>query len=84
VTRDHELAAEFGRILKAARQDAGIAQRALAYRAGLHVTEISLLERGERTPNLGTIRSLARALDMTMVQLVAEIERALSEREGTP
>jgi transcriptional regulator with XRE-family HTH domain len=39
-----------------------LSQEALGYRAELHRTEISLLERGLREPRLSTIVRVARAL----------------------
>lgn len=56
------------------RQAAGLSQEALADAAGLHRTYISLLERGLREPQLGTIAALAAGLETTMASLVKELE----------
>jgi transcriptional regulator with XRE-family HTH domain len=66
----------FGQIVHERRKAAGISQEALADKAGLHRTYISLLERGLRMPSLGVLHCLAKALKTTMVELVAELERA--------
>ena len=52
----------FARNLREHRQRAGLSQERLGFRANLHRTEISLLERGAREPRLSTIVRLARAL----------------------
>ena len=66
----------FGQIVHERRKAAGISQEALADKAGLHRTYISLLERGLRMPSLGVLQCLAKAFKTTMVDLVAEVERS--------
>jgi transcriptional regulator with XRE-family HTH domain len=63
-------AAQFGANLREARRSAGLTQEALAFAAGLHRTEISLLERGGREPRLGTIVLLAGALAIEPAELL--------------
>jgi len=46
------------------REELGLSQEALAERSGLHRTEISLLERAERSPRLETLIALGRGLDL--------------------
>jgi transcriptional regulator with XRE-family HTH domain len=55
----------FAANLKARRLDAGLSQLVLAEVCGLHRTEISLLERGLRSPRLETVVILARGLGLT-------------------
>jgi transcriptional regulator with XRE-family HTH domain len=64
---------QFARNLRQARQRAGLSQEALGYRSGLHRTEISLLERAGRDPQLSTIVKLARALDLRASALLKNI-----------
>lgn len=64
----------FGRVVRRRRLAAGLSQEALADSAGLHRTYISLLERGQRQPQLDTIHSLARGLGTTMAELVGELD----------
>jgi transcriptional regulator with XRE-family HTH domain len=66
---------QFGQLVQQRRKAAGLSQEALADRAGLHRTYISLLERGLRMPSLGVIEKLAAALETTMTSLVSELER---------
>lgn len=69
--RDQELAAEFGRRLRARRLEAGLTQEALAERAGLHATYISNLERGYSGPNLLAVVRVAEGLRIDPGELVA-------------
>ena len=49
--------------LRKRREELGIAQRELAEIAGLTVTAVAMIERGERAPNLDTAARLCWALD---------------------
>lgn len=53
------------------RGRAGLSQGRTAERAGLHLTEISLLERGLRLPRLDTIVKLAGAIEIEPCELLA-------------
>ena len=53
------VATTFGKNLLRERRRAGISQEELGFRAGLHRTEIGLLERGERIPRIDTTIKLA-------------------------
>ena len=61
-------------MVRAHREQAGISQEALAFKAGLHRTYVSMLERGVRSPTLMVIDKLSRALDTTMGALMTEVE----------
>ena len=60
----------FARNLKRARESGGLSQEALADKAGMHRNEISLLERGEREPKIGTVARLAKALGVKSADLL--------------
>jgi transcriptional regulator with XRE-family HTH domain len=60
----------FGRNLFMARRRQGLSRERLADMAGVHRDTIYWLERGERNPQLFTIRLLARALDVKASELV--------------
>lgn len=64
------VAAKFGERLKACRMPTGLSQEELAHRAGIHRTEVSLLERGRREPRLGTVVKLAAVLGVTLGELL--------------
>jgi transcriptional regulator with XRE-family HTH domain len=65
------VATQFGRNLARCRKRAGLSQEELGYRAGLHRTEIGLLERGERTPRADTIVKLAGSVPVSVGELFA-------------
>lgn len=60
------MASQFGLLLRQWRQRAGLSQEALAQRAAVGIRTVRGLETGERTdPRMGTVRSLADALELT-------------------
>jgi transcriptional regulator with XRE-family HTH domain len=73
LTKKPDLQKRFGANLRAARSKAGLTQATLGERCGLHRSEISLLERGEREPRLGTIVKLSSILQTTPSRLCAGI-----------
>ncbi|MGN6256960.1 MAG: helix-turn-helix domain-containing protein [Solirubrobacterales bacterium] len=66
-----ELSRRFGRNLVEFRRRAGLSQEGTAERAGLHRTEVSLIERGRRVPRLDTIVKLAGAVEVEPCALLA-------------
>jgi two-component system response regulator len=58
-----------GVAIKTQRNSLDISQEELAYRAGLHRTYISDLERGVRNPSVDSIGKLARALEVSVSDL---------------
>jgi len=54
----------FGLNLTRARKAAGLTQQETSYRASIHRTEISQLERGLRIPRIDTVAKLAGALEI--------------------
>jgi transcriptional regulator with XRE-family HTH domain len=66
---------QFGTLIRRRRLALGLGQEALADKATLHRTHVSLLERGKRMPSLLVIRKLAAALETTMASLMEELER---------
>ena len=69
----------FGLAIRQRRQELGISQEELSFRAGLHRTYISDIERGSRNPSLENIEKLANALEVSVSVLFAsygiEVER---------
>lgn len=64
---------KFGDNVKKVREDQDMTQEELANKAGLHRTQISLIERGERAPRLDTIERLAKALGVQPSKLIPNI-----------
>ncbi len=71
----HPLARKFGRVLRRRREALEISQEDLAERAGLHRNSVGLMERGQRMPTILVVQQLAGALETTMSDLLAEVER---------
>ena len=62
---------DFGRRVRYLRESRHFTQEELAYRAGVHVTYLSGIERGVRNPSLRNIRAIALALDIPLSELFA-------------
>lgn len=65
----------FGHAVRRSRGKAGLSQEALARRARVHSTYISLVERGLRDPKLSSVSKLAKGLGMTPAELIGLTER---------
>lgn len=74
------LAKAFGQVIRRRREAMRISQEELAHLADLHRTYIGLLERGLRSPALGAIFSIARALDVSPAKLIEETHLELDLR----
>jgi transcriptional regulator with XRE-family HTH domain len=74
---------QFGSVIVRRRKAIELGQEALADKAGLHRTHVSLLERGKRMPSLLVVKKLAAALDTTMASLMHELEQGQRD-DGTP
>ncbi len=64
---------EFGRRMRARREEQGLSQEDLAGRCGLHRTYIGSVERGERNVSLINIVRIADALDVDAGALVRRV-----------
>ena len=60
----------FGKKVREARLSRDLSQEALAELAGLHRTYISLVERGKRNISLRNVDALARALGVSIHELL--------------
>ncbi len=65
------LTEKFSHNLKTARLKKRLSQAALAEKAGLSVSYISMLEREQRSPPLETLEQLAKALSLPATALLA-------------
>jgi transcriptional regulator with XRE-family HTH domain len=64
----------FGENLAHCREVADVSQEELSFRASIHRTEVSLLERGERMPRVDTALRIAGSLGIALDDLVAGME----------
>lgn len=67
------VARRFAANLLSAREAADFSQEELGFRAGVHRTEISQLERGLRVPRIDTLAKLCGALGVEHAALMAGI-----------
>lgn len=65
-----DIRVRFGRRLRSLREERGLSQEELAFRAGLHRTYVSSAERGERNVSLVNLDKLASALEVNLRDLV--------------
>ncbi len=65
----------FGEALRAKRKERGLSQEELAARASLDRSYVGGVERGERNISLINLNKLARALDLTLAELLADLRR---------
>jgi len=72
---EEELAKKFGRLVRHLRQEKGYSQEDFSFRARLHQTYISSVERGERNVTIQTADRIAKALGTTLADLFGELER---------
>jgi len=71
--RSEEVATKFGRNLWRCRRRAALSQEELGARAGLHRTEIGMLEHGTRLARVDTLMKLAGSLDVSPAELLEGI-----------
>lgn len=71
--RSQEVATKFGRNLWRCRRRAALSQEELGDRAGLHRTEIGMLERGTRLARVDTLMKLTGSLDVSPADLLEGI-----------
>lgn len=64
-----------GRAIRQLRTERGLSQEDLAHGAELHPTWISHIESGRNNPAWGTVRRIARALEVDVAELAALSER---------
>ena len=65
-----EICKKFGSRVRDLRIAQGISQEVLAQKSGLHRTYIGGIERGERNISLVNIEKIAKALNLTLVDIV--------------
>jgi DNA-binding XRE family transcriptional regulator len=80
--RRHEPQPAVGLAIRQLRAERGLKQIELARAADVNRTEMSNLERGHLNPAWGTVRRVARALEVEVSEIAALAEQI--EREGPP
>ena len=69
--RAAKLQRQLGLIVRAERQARKLTQQELAFDAGLSLTYIGEIERGQRMVSLDTLQRMAAAFDLTAAELLA-------------
>ena len=69
---NEDVCVRFGEKLRDIRLDLGYSQEELSFKAGLHRTYISSVERGKRNISLTNIKKLSDALGLKMKDLMPE------------
>jgi transcriptional regulator with XRE-family HTH domain len=72
---DPTVAVRFGARVRAARQRQGLTLEALAAAAGISRATLSNLERGEHSPSLTAATNVARALGVSLAELLGDEDR---------
>lgn len=71
----------FGQALRHFRKKIKYSQEKLSQESGLDRSYISLLERGQRQPSLTSILQLSKALKISSLDFISEVETLLSENK---
>ncbi len=62
-------------LLKRLREERDITQEQLAFDAGITTSALSRIERGLNSPGWMTVKRIADALGLSLVELVTDLER---------
>jgi transcriptional regulator with XRE-family HTH domain len=61
--------------LREMREERDESQESLAYRSGISAGSLARIELGQASPGWATVRQIARALNVSMRELAAAVER---------
>ena len=76
--KNEKLIAAFAKTLQARRRKLGLSQEELAFRTDLSMSYISLLETKNRQPTLTVMAALAKELQLSVTDLIREVEANIS------
>lgn len=71
---DKKLILQFGRGVRLLREEMGLSQEDFAEKVDMHRTYVGMIERGERSPTLGTLAAWAKAFDLSVAELMAKVD----------
>ena len=78
---DTEIVREiFGKILRRKRKERDWSQEELAFRAGIAMRYVSLLECNKRQPTISTIYAICEAMNISMSEFMCAIEFEMPEK----
>ncbi|MCD6406646.1 helix-turn-helix transcriptional regulator [Candidatus Aerophobetes bacterium] len=81
-TKEREFLRILGERIRGFRTGKKMTQSRLADKSGLHTVSLSSIERGIANPSILTLRNIAKALEITLPELVSIDEDTLSIWEG--
>lgn len=64
-----------GELLANKRRSSDLSQEELAFRASIHRTYLSQIERGVKSPTIKTLLKICEALDVRLSDIVRELEQ---------
>lgn len=64
-----------GQAIRQLREKRGATQEALAYEAGVTTGTLSLIERGQSNPAWGTVKAIAKTLNVSMGELARQTDQ---------
>jgi len=64
-----------GKAIRQLREERGMTQEALAQEAGITVGHMSMIERGHSNPTWATVKAIASALSLSLVELATVASR---------
>jgi transcriptional regulator with XRE-family HTH domain len=71
-------------VVKQLREERGMTQEDLAFRADITVSSLSRIERGLNSPGWITVGKIVNALDVSLAELVEDLERTPPEVDPPP
>lgn len=80
MSQPERVLAGLGEAIRALRTERGISQEELSLETGVHRNYIGGIERGERSPTVVAIASLAEGLGVSLSDLFARAESLASRR----
>ncbi len=72
------LSVAFGQVVRELREEASLSQERLGFLAKLSRVYVGEIERGEKTPSLDAVASLARALGRSASELISAAEKHIA------
>lgn len=72
MTSEKDILLKFGKKVKLLRNNIGVSQEELAFKAGLHRTYIGMIERAEKNITLINVKRIANALNVSISDLFNE------------
>jgi len=70
INKQDRVSGKIGLKIKLLRNKIGISQEELGFRASVSKQQIGLIERGESSPTIDTLDQIAKALDISLTELV--------------